>query len=450
MTQIAIPMPPLTRMAKRILRRFAGSSHGNIAVISALVFPILVGSFGLGTEAVSWYSDQRSAQSAADSAAIAAASNAGADFADEARAVTAKYGFTDGVGGVTVSALNNQACPTGGNVCYQVRVSKIVPLLLAKVVGYAGDATLAGAPAKNIVATAVAIQGTSPRPYCVLALAGSGASPALRSNGAPAADLSGCNVLSNTGATCNGADLNADVGDAHGTNNGCGKARHSNMPVLSDPYTGLASGIPANTCGSYPQKPAKKGAALPAANQLAGVQAWAGTIEKCGDIQLTGPVTIDTGPSGAVLVIENGQLDTNGYSITTSSGSALTIIFSGTPGAYTHAPTGGGTLDIAAPKSGAWSGVAVYQDPSLTAGIDVSAAGNSPTWDITGLVYMPKASVTFSGAVNKASNGKSCFVLVVDNLLVNGTANILPKGECTQAGLSMPTSPVPSRGKLLS
>ena len=148
MTQIAIPMPPLTRMAKRILRRFAGSSHGNIAVISALVFPILVGSFGLGTEAVSWYSDQRSAQSAADSAAIAAASNAGADFADEARAVTAKYGFTDGAGGVTVSALNNQACPTGGNVCYQVRVSKIVPLLLAKVVGYAGDATLAGAPAK--------------------------------------------------------------------------------------------------------------------------------------------------------------------------------------------------------------------------------------------------------------------------------------------------------------
>ena len=196
--------------------------------------------------------------------------------------------------------------------------------------------------------------------------------------------------------------------------------------------------------------PAKKGAALPASNQLAGIQTWAGTIEKCGDIQLTGPVTIDTGPSGAVLVIENGQLDTNGYSITTSSGSALTIIFSGTPGAYTHAPTGGGTLDIAAPKSGAWSGVAVYQDPSLTAGIDVSAAGNSPTWDITGLVYMPKASVTFSGAVNKASNGKSCFVLVVDNLLVNGTANILPKGECTQAGLSMPTSPVPSRGKLLS
>ena len=44
----------------------------------------------------------------------------------------------------------------------------------------------------------------------------------------------------------------------------------------------------------------------------------------------------------------------------------------------------------------------------------------SPTWKITGLVYLPHASVTFSGAVNKASNGQSCFVLLVVNLRVNG------------------------------
>lgn len=62
-----------------------------------------------------------------------------------------------------------------------------------------------------------------------------------------------------------------------------------------------------------------------------------------------------------------------------------------------HATTGGGTLDISAPTTGAWKGVAIYQDPSLTSGIDVSAAGNSPTWDITGLVYLPHASVTSAG-----------------------------------------------------
>ena len=438
------------RQSVWFLARFARNRRGNVAIISAIILPVVLGTFGLGTEAVSWYEGQRAEQSAADSAAVAAASNAAADFAVEAKAVAALYGYTDGQGGVTITALNGQACPTGGNSCYKVTVSKIQPLLLAQMAGYAGDAVQGGAAAKKIAATAVAIQGTSPRPYCILALASSGATPALRTNGAPKADLSGCNVMSNTAATCNGSNLNADIGDAHGANSNCGNAAHSNIPVAPDPYVALASILPANACGSYPQIPAKKGPPLPPSNRLAGLQSWSGNIQKCGDVQLTGPVTIDTDSNGAVLVIENGQLDTNGYPIQTSNGSALTIIFSGTAGLYTHAPTGGGILDIAAPKTGSWSGVAVYQDPGLSQGVDVSAAGNSPTWDITGLVYLPHASVTFSGAVNKASNGLSCFVLVVDNLLVNGTANILPKGQCAQAGLNMPTNPVPSRGKLLS
>ena len=450
MTESSHSKAPLAHPLALFVRRFRRNSRGNIAVISALVLPVLLGTFGLGTEAVSWYANQRGEQSAADSAALAAASNAGADYANEARSVTARYGFTDGQSGVTVSALNNQACPTGGSNCYKVTISKIVPLLLAQAVGYAGDATQGGAPAKNITATSVAIQGMSPRPYCILALASSGTTPALRSNGAPSANLSGCNVMSNTAATCNGGNLNADNGDAHGTDNGCGNAQHSNLSAVPDPYAALVNNVPANPCGSYPQIPGAHGPALPASNQLSGMLTWSGNITKCGDIRLTGPVTINTDINGAVLVIENGQLDTNGYAIRTSSGSALTIVFSGTPGNYTHAPTGGGTLDIAAPTTGAWSGVALYQDPRLTQGVDVSAAGNSPTWDITGLVYLSKASATFSGAVNKASNGLSCFVLVVDNLLVNGTANILPKGQCAQAGLNMPTNPVPSRGKLLS
>lgn len=91
----------------------------------------------------------------------------------------------------------------------------------------------------------------------------------------------------------------------------------------------------------------------------------------------------------------------------------------------------------------------MYQDPSLTSGVDISAAGNSPTWDLTGAVYLPHSSVTFSGVVNKASNGKSCFAMVVDNITINGTGSILEHGQCAQAGLAMPTGQVPSRGKLV-
>jgi hypothetical protein len=212
----------------------------------------------------------------------------------------------------------------------------------------------------------------------------------------------------------------------------------------------LASNIPANTCSSYPQEPTKKNSpALPATNLWSGTQALMGNVQICGDLQLTGNVVVNA-PSNAVLIIENGQLDTNGYSITTASGSGLTVVFSGTnSGSYTHAPTGGGTIDISSPTSGVWKGVALYQDPSLTSGVDISAAGNSPTWDISGLVYLPHSSVTFSGAVNKASNGQSCFAMVVDNILINGTGSILETGGCAAQGLNMPTGYLPGRGQLV-
>ena len=85
----------------------------------------------------------------------------------------------------------------------------------------------------------------------------------------------------------------------------------------------------------------------------------------------------------------------------------------------------------------------------MTTGVNISAAGNSPTWDISGLVYLPHASVTISGAVNKSSHGQSCFVMVMDDVTINGTGDITETGGCKAAGLTMPTAGVPSRGQLV-
>jgi hypothetical protein len=308
-----------------------------------------------------------------------------------------------------------------------------------------------GFPAPALSSAAMAGGGQT-HYYCLLALAGSGTDPAITTNGAPKADLAGCSIMSNTSAECNGHNLNADNGDAHKTDDGCGIIENSNVAVVADPYKYLANDIPAWTCPSgYPQEPSKKkDPPLPVSNQWPNATT-AGTLPAtviiCGDLQLTADVkNLATASPGSLLVIVNGQFDTGSYTIQTAAGSALTIIFTGTAGGYTHAPTGSGTFDIQAPTTGTWKGVAIYQDPALTTGVDVSAAGNSPTWDITGLVYLPHANVTFSGAVNKSSNGKSCFVLVVDNITINGTADILPKGECVAAGLSMPKGTVGTVG----
>jgi Flp pilus assembly protein TadG len=424
--------------------------RGNVTVLMAFMLPPLLGALGLGFEVANWYLITRSMQNAADSAVVAAATNGGTSYATEAKAVAAQYGFVDGSDNVTVTAINAAACPGGGNTCYSVTITQPVSVFLAQVVGYRGNATLNGSAAQQLTAAAGALTSKSQAPLCLLALASSG-TQGITANGVPKANLAGCNVMSNTSATCNGHNLNADNGFAHGTDSGCGINQISNADTVTDPYAGLAANIPTNSCSSYPQEPAKnKDPDLPASNKWSGSKSLSGNVQICGDLQLTADVTIDA-PSGAVLVIQNGQLDTSGHTLRTASGSALTVVFSGdNSGGYTHAPTGGGTLDITAPTSGVWSGVAIYQNPSLTLGVDISAAGNSPTWDITGVVYLPHSSVTFSGAVNKSNNGQSCFVLVVDNITINGTGSILSHGGCAAAGVTMPQATVPGRGQLVN
>jgi hypothetical protein len=404
---------------------------GAVAFIFALTATVLVAILGLGIDVSYWYRTDRDMQNAADAAAIAAARNGTSSYDSEAKAVAAQYGFVDGTN-IHVRPLSNQICPNGQTDCFLVTIAMdSAPQFFSQVIGFPAPA-LSGASMAG---------GGQTHYYCLLALASTGTDPAITTNGAPKADLSGCNIMSNTGADCNGHNLKADNGDAHKTDSGCGVVQNSNVPPVADPYKSLASDIPTGACSSV---------------------TWSGNVTLpavtivCGDQQLTSDTNLTTDPGGSVLVIENGQLNTNcsgghGHSSTCTlkevSGGGLTIIFTGNDplALYTHAPTGSGTLDFYAPTSGTWSGVAIYQDPALPGpgkAVDITAAGNSPTWNITGLVYLPHAHVEFSGVVNKSSNGQSCFALVVDNIRINGTGDILAKGGCAAAGLHLPTDTV--------
>jgi Flp pilus assembly protein TadG len=439
------------------MRRFHADERGAVSVIMGILMIPLVGALALGAEVSNWYLITRGMQNAADAAAIAAAINNGANYAVEARAVAAQYGFVSGTNNISIAVSNTAACPGGGNTCYSVAITGYTPLLLAQVVGFNGDATMNGNPQKKLNAVAVAKAGNAPSDVCLLALASSGVAQGIRTNGAPTGNMNGCNSMSNTAAQCNGSDLGLGISFAVGSNNGCA-ARQVQNSALADPYAYLASNIPplsSSGCGgNYPQESRHGNSySVAASNQLSGTLSLsAGNNFLCGDQMLTADVTINT-PLGqpAVLVVENGQLDLNGHKLTTSSGSEVTLVFSGTNGSYAHGPADntngpGGVLDITAPTTGAWKGVAVYQDPSLTSGVDVSAAGNSPTWNITGLIYMPHSTLTLKGAIDKSTFGKSCVVMVADNFQISGTGGIMKTdiGQCAQAGLTMPTATIAS------
>ena len=378
------------------LRRLRRDERGTVSVIMGLLIIPFMGFLAMGFEVSNWYLITRGMQNAADASVLAAAINNSANYKTEANAVAALYGFVNGTNNVSIAVTNTAACPSGGNNCYSVTISGYTPLLVSQIVGYQGNANLGGSLQKSLSAVAVAKAATQPQDLCLLALAGSGTTPAIHTNGAPTGNMNGCDSMSNTAANCNGHDLGLGISFAVGSNSGCGAAQLHN-DAIADPYAHFATNIPAlNTSGcnnTYPQETHQGNHyTVATSNQLSGTMTLtAGNHFLCGDQLLTGNVTVNAPATGAVLIIENGQLDLNGNTFQTSSGSGLTVVFSGTNGSYTHAPTDntngpGGALNIAAPNSGNWSGVAVYQDPSLTSGVDVSAAGNSPTWDITGLI----------------------------------------------------------------
>ncbi len=440
--------------AGRILRLlgFLHDQSGVAVMLVALSTPVLIGAMGLAAEASYWYMHKRSMQNAADAAAIAAATNASSTYAAEAKAVAANLGFQDGSGNVTVQVFHKSTAPGCNANCYTVTVSDKVPLFLSQVAHYAGTTTANNKDMTAISASAVATASKA-YSYCILALANFPlVGPVVGVAGAVIANLNGCNVISDSNAICLLTNLNANVGDAVGANLGCGIRANSNMPYVPDPYSGLASSIPADPCGGvYHWEPVL--GSLPASNQWSGSKP-AGTYQICGDLQLTGDTTI-TGPGNTLLVIYNGKLDTSsglliGHTLQTASGAGLTIVFTGSNSllGVLHVPTGAGILDIAAPTSGTWSGIAIYHDPALTVGVNLSSLGVGPTWKISGMTYLPNSVVALAGAVNPATNGARCFGMVVGTFAA-ALGSIFPNNnQCVAAGAAFPMGG--SRGTLVN
>src|SRR3989440_6170913 len=309
------------------IRRLLADERGAISVIMGVLMIPLVGALAIGFEVSNWYMTTRNMQNAADASAMAAATNAKSNYDIEAKAVAARYGFVDGANSVTVAASNTAGCPDGTNTCYSVTIAGFVPLLMSQIVGFQGDAIVNGTREKRLSSVAVAKAATQPEELCMVALAGSGAAQGIRTNGAPVANMNGCNVMSNTAAQCNGSNLGAGFGLAHGTSSGCGVTPVSNVPAVADPYISRASNIPPvdpSNCpagtSSYPQE-SKHGNSysVAATNQLSGsLSLSAGNKFRCGGQMLTAHTIINKPPRRpAPLTIEHGQMDLHGHTLRT-------------------------------------------------------------------------------------------------------------------------------------
>ncbi len=453
---------------RRAAGAFAACTRAAISPLTALMLIPICGAIAYSVELGSWQYMQRSTQNAADSAALAAATNdntslVGSEpyYRQEARAVAKRFGFTNGVGGTTVTAAP-ATCPAGtdsGATCYSATITSKFPVLFSGVIGFKGDTTYGSGRGQTITAYAIATTkgggGTAPAQYCIRTLQ-DGATVDLNVNGGPKVDLGGCSIVSDAGMNCNGQPLDnagyAIMGSGlWSAQHYCSSPAAQNLDYTSpnfkgipdDPYNSSSylSNIPQNTCPNYKDNLLsgnQTGTIVVCGNLVVGTKVNNGNNNNCSDINGNKCEKLTLTGNDTKVIVYNGTLKLNGNALLTASGATATIILAGT----STLDASNGTLDIKAPGSSStspWKGIAVYQTPPSPAPVAATIAGSNSTINVRGIFYLPRTNLTVSGAVNKDVVGTTCFLLVTNTLNINGGGRIIDRSGCADAGVDMPT-----------
>lgn len=354
--------------------------RGSIAVQLALLIFFLLGFAALGTELVSVLLAHRRMQTAADAAAMNGAMAIAVGYpalpVSESRATAASMGFVNGVASTTVTAtVGPTSGPHMGDTKYmEVIIDRIQPLGLISVFGQ---------PSYDLRVRAVATT-TSVGQFCVLGLdTGAGGTVLVNNNGVLANP--NCGVAINSSASdalqvMNNAAVYGPVqvtGGWYLANNGILQNPHnvSGAAPATDPYAGVSIGtVPACT-GQSGTTNVKQVVSLTPGHFCAGINLKntstanlaAGTYYIDQQLNL-GPNATLNATHGTTLVI-NGN-----YALTFSNNSVI---------------------NVTAPSSGNFSGIAMYSSRTATASI-IQDFNNNVTANVVGAMYFPNQIVNFA------------------------------------------------------
>jgi Flp pilus assembly protein TadG len=403
------------------------NESGQALVFTALALVVLLGFAGLGIDMGVLRYQKRLQQTAADSAAVAGATNLTPYTGIQAGAQNAagSNGFTDNTGGgacaappaslavnsVTVTVCNPPITgPHLGQSNYvEVYVTVGQPTYFSRIVGINSETVTARAVATNLSGGA---NGTTNG--CLYALGPPSSSiEGVNINGSAILNATTCGIVDNGNYNTKGNKLivnagtfgvsgSAQVSGPGGTvtcSAGTSSCPTYGMPAAADPLASLqppAVGTPVNWTG----------AAVP------------GTTYN--GISITGNGTVNF-PAGT-YVLDGGSFTCHGTP--TISGTGVTFYF--TNGA-TFDCSGNDTVQFSAPSSGTYAGILFYQDPNDTAGPTIG--GNTGT-TYDGILYFPKSQVTFFGNNATIAIG----VVVADAFALSGNPTVNLQGAASVPG----------------
>jgi Flp pilus assembly protein TadG len=391
-------------MGDRIVKR--RSEAGQTLALVAFGMVTFLAAAGLAVDMGYMRYEKRLMQSAADSAALAAAidqnlGEVGMANAD-AQAVATANGFQDGVNNTTVTVSNSPINPANA---IRVDIQQVFPSIFMQVMGI---------NTSTISAFGVATIGTSQG--CIYALQVGGAGLTLNAG----INAPNCGIVDN--GPLNGAgNITAASAGVLGSNAGYGGLSapaplEAIAQAAADPlaYVNLAPPAPASPC-------------IPDPMVNAAVTLSEGTY--CGiTINAGGNVTFNPG-----LYILNGGtgLVITGTGI--ANGVGVSFYNTGT-GAFTFNGIGNVTLSastVGFPNLPA--GILFYQDPADASAADVSEAAIGNV-ELSGTLYFPNAPLTIAGSV-AGTNALivASSITVAGSVLLNADLPTVPGGSPLQS-----------------
>lgn len=363
------------RVAVRRLSHILNDTSGHALLIAAVSFSVLLGFMGLAVDTGVLYRAKRNLQIAADAAAVAGTldylyNDSTSSAAAAAKTASSQNGFTDGASGTSVTvSVPPVAGPNAGNSAFlEAVVSKPIGTYFMSLFGFS-----------TVTVKARAVAGVpTAGDTCIWVMANSGASMNLQ--GAYDIEAPGCGIY-----------VNSPAGDAFSTTGNGGTVNAKFLDVVGNsPPSHQTSPTPA-TINAAPRKSPWGDITGPTPSNGQCTTVDSTTTSITGTV--TGPgfgyatcftkaVTITNATLGAgTYVFENGV----SLSGTVTVNSGTIDIYSGTFN------QGNATLNITAPTSGPYNGIAILQPSTNTNQLQVQFGSSDQTLD--GYIYAPGAQV---------------------------------------------------------
>ena len=434
------------------LKRLAGDRRGNVLAIAGAALPLLVGAAGLATDTINWTLWKRELQRAADSAAIAGVYelSAGATEAEAEAAVGHDLTINQHTG-MELVATYPKVEFLGDDGQMRDRVE--VVLAVKKKLPFS---SLFMADAPTIIARATAATVPIGNDPCVHALETSAAQSGIMITGNAEINMPDCTLHSNSPSSNNSAyatgssDVIADtvsaVGGIQQSANWDVNSYDPYAPSIDDPFKSVTPDPADMRCAGNNVTKGKNTEWVPSElnenTNLSNSLDNNGNQANCFSSLSVGSNQTLTLPAGTYY-INGGNANIQGN----ISCSGCTIVLTNIDPAPTATigsfdVNASAQLNLTAPTSGTYKGIAVYQDrraqdgPSKTNKIN----GNSDSV-ITGALYFPNQELDYNGTGNTTA---VCTLFVSRRIKFSGnsaTSNKFKSREdCAIAGLPTGTS----------